>query len=278
VYTDWREALTTEQPEVVSVCVPACLHAEVSIAALEAGAYVMCEKPIALTLADADRMVAASEAAGNRLRIIFQRRWTPAWQFARERLEAIGSPVVYRASDFRRVRPKLAMHDARQNGGPVVDCAVHDFDMTLDWFGPATSVYATGSIFAQGKPEVASVAELAVDTATITVTFAQGNVANIAYGWGMPATFTDRVTNEVAGPDGLIEIVGDRAIHHHTDGQKEGYLHAEQDGHVRQIAAFIDAIREGTPLPGDPRRAREASALSHAALESIRTGELIRFD
>jgi UDP-N-acetylglucosamine 3-dehydrogenase len=84
-YTDYRELLTQEQPDLVSVVTPDHLHADITVEAAYSGARaILCEKPIATTLTDADRMIAAAEANNVLLSIEHTRRWSPNHQAARE--------------------------------------------------------------------------------------------------------------------------------------------------------------------------------------------------
>ncbi len=85
LYTDYRQLLEQEQPDLVSVVTPDHLHADITVDAAQGGARaILCEKPIATTLADADRMIAAAEANGVLLSIEHTRRWSPIFQQARE--------------------------------------------------------------------------------------------------------------------------------------------------------------------------------------------------
>ena len=95
-YADYREMFARERLDVVSVCTHAPLHADVACAAADAGVHVLCEKPLALDLESADRMVAHCAAAGVRLAVSHQFRFTPALRTAR-RLVAegrIGTPAL----------------------------------------------------------------------------------------------------------------------------------------------------------------------------------------
>lgn len=89
LYTNYREMLEKEQPDIVSVVTPDHLHAEITVAAANGGAKaIWCEKPIATTLADADRMIAAAEANNVPLSIEHTRRWSPVFQKARQILRS----------------------------------------------------------------------------------------------------------------------------------------------------------------------------------------------
>jgi predicted dehydrogenase len=92
-YTDWRELLRSEQPEVLSVCTWEDSHAEIVTAAARGGVRaILCEKPMAMNLAEADAMLAACEEAGTVLAIGHMRRYNPHYMEARRLIEegAIG--------------------------------------------------------------------------------------------------------------------------------------------------------------------------------------------
>ena len=117
-YTEYAEAIAQPDVDVVSVCIPTYQHADITIAAAELGRHVLCEKPIALTLDQADRMIAAAQKNQVKLGLGFMRRHTPVITDLRARLQAseLGRPVLYHASDVRELRPKREMHDANANG------------------------------------------------------------------------------------------------------------------------------------------------------------------
>jgi UDP-N-acetyl-2-amino-2-deoxyglucuronate dehydrogenase len=79
-YTDYRRMLERSDIDVVTICTPSGLHASMAIDALHAGKHVLCEKPMALSLADADRMIAAARATGRKLCIVLQNRYNPPMQ------------------------------------------------------------------------------------------------------------------------------------------------------------------------------------------------------
>lgn len=87
VYTDFREMLTAQRPDILSVVTSDHAHAQIVVDACRAGVpAIFCEKPIATTLEDADRMIAAAEESGTVLSIDHTRRWRPLWRMARQRL------------------------------------------------------------------------------------------------------------------------------------------------------------------------------------------------
>lgn len=268
-YRDYADALIQEKPDLVSVCVPACLHAEISLASLEQGAFVICEKPIALTLNDAERMVKVSKQLPGRLGIIFQRRYMGVWEEVKHRLPLLGTPLTYHTADFRQIRPKRLMHDKHGNGGPVIDCCVHDFDMTHQLFGKPKQLVATGDIYAQGKPELVEISDLAIDTANILIEFEEGHKAVIAYSWGLPAGTDDWTHTEIIGPKGMIRVFEHSLEHYCGNRRKETISGFSPNGHERQIALCVAAAQAGIPMPVPPEEAILSLQMAYTALASL---------
>lgn len=268
-YADYHEAIQTEKPDMVSVCVPAFLHCEVALYAMEQGYHVLCEKPIALTLEDGQRMAEASERLGGRLGMVFQRRYLEVWKEVERRLPLLGEPLSYQVADFRPVRTKRLMHSRSGNGGPVIDCCVHDFDMAMRLFGPAESVYAVGGIYARDKAELTAITDLATDTANISIRFANNHTALLSYCWGLPTGFRDISRTEILGPNGILRIDSGGLEHHMGAGRIETVAGLDTNGHSAQVAAFVHALRNNKPLPVAPHEAFQALRVAHAALQSI---------
>jgi predicted dehydrogenase len=130
LYSDYREMLQQEQPDIVSVVTPDHLHADITVAAAEGGAKaILCEKPIATTLEDADRMIAAAEANNVLLSVEHTRRWSPIYQKARE---------VARQGDLGKLRTVISnMYSPRsmlfRNGTHMVDMIVFFAESDPQW-------------------------------------------------------------------------------------------------------------------------------------------------
>ena len=130
LYTDYNEMLQQEPLEIVSVVTPDHLHADITVAAAEKGVKaILCEKPIATTLADADRMIAAAEANNVLLSVEHTRRWSPVFQKARE---------LARQGDLGKLRIVVSnMYSPRsmlfRNGTHMVDMIVFFADSEPSW-------------------------------------------------------------------------------------------------------------------------------------------------
>ena len=135
VFEDYRELLK-EDLDVVYVTTPNRSHAEISIAAMEAGRDVMCEKPMAKNYAEAQKMVETSEKTGRILNIGYQNRYRPDSLFLKEMCKADELGEIYFAKAHalrRRAVPTwgVFLNEEEQGGGPLIDIGTHALDLTL---------------------------------------------------------------------------------------------------------------------------------------------------
>lgn len=283
-YLDYREALARLDVDVVSVCIPTNQHAEASIAALELGKHVLCEKPIARTLEQADAMIAAAEAHQVKLGLGFMRRHSPVVQDLKARLAAgeLGRPVLYNAADIREIRPKLAMHGALVNGGPVIDMAVHLIDLWNTIFDShAVSVSAQGLKLGQDRSELAGIDPLAIDTATVLVKYASGDIGTFVVCWGLPPKVNppDR-RDQIYAPRGLGEAAyGMR--HQELLAMTEGGLWqtlsvSHEDMFQNEIKAFARWVLDEETFPASGEDGKAALRVALAAIQAIETGQTIQ--
>ena len=148
LYTDYEELLARDDIDAVNVCVPNYLHAPIGIAALEAGKHVLCEKPLALSGAEAKRMVDAAERAGRVLQVAFNHRRRGDAQVLKRYIEEGGLGRIYYAKAYWMRRsgiPGLGSWFTSKKlagGGPLIDLGVHMLDLAM-WL--------------LGEPEVRSV-------------------------------------------------------------------------------------------------------------------------
>ncbi len=146
-YLDWRQLLDDPAIDLVDICLPPAMHAEVTIAALEAGKHVLCEKPIALSLADATRMVCAAEKAKRQLLIGHVLPFMPEYAFAYEAISG-GKYGKLLGGNFKRVISDPLwikdFYDPRKVGGPVVDLHIHDAHFIRLVCGMPSAVFSTG--------------------------------------------------------------------------------------------------------------------------------------
>ena len=291
--TDFHQLLADPQIDVVIITTPEFLHAEQTIAALEAGKHVLCEKPMAATLGEADAMLAASRKANVRFMVAHSRRFTARYQAIREILDAgsIGVPVLVRENE-RRPRAQYAALNlpvdiwepdpgakrpwkdlARYSGGVARGHAIHEMDL-FRWFAgsEAQRVYAESKITLAGR-EVP-------DAISVQVTFANGVLAACDLYSQAPSSYPYYHQLEIVGTEGvlrardtdMITLTRFDAQGMHFPTAYGSLLHID-DAYVTEQRIFFDAVNHDTPLPLDPTDARAALEMALAATYSASTGQ-----
>lgn len=210
----YKEAVAADGVDIVTVCAPTMLHPEMTIHAAQQGKHVLCVKPIALALEDADRMIEVAEKSGVQLCVGFMRRFTPTTALVRRMLGSgrIGRPVLYRVDVANAIRPKILMHAKHANGGPIIDMCCHYFDVARVYFeSEPVKVMAQGMMFAEGKSELAGIRDLAVDTGAIIVTYASGDILAVSICWGLPPNQDWTGGEEIWAPVGSLGRAGAEA-------------------------------------------------------------------
>ncbi|MDF2670815.1 MAG: oxidoreductase [Paenibacillus sp.] len=152
VYTDYRELLKDGSIDVIHVCTPNYNHAEISVAAMEAGKHVMSEKPMAITSAEARSMVDASKRTGKKLTVGYNNRFRPDSQHLKKVCEAGQLGEIYYAKAHairRRAVPTwgVFLDEEKQGGGPLIDIGTHALDLTLWMMDNYKPVSVTGSVY-----------------------------------------------------------------------------------------------------------------------------------
>jgi len=174
-YIDWRKMLVEARPDVVYVTSPPPLHAEQAIAALEAGAHVVLEKPIALTMAEAFAIGAAAQRLGRHVQVCQQHRYGTLADRAREALA--GRKVALVHSWLYRQTPDIRGNwDRAWGGGHVVEWGIHHLDLCRYLIGEIESVYAVyGEQVLGGRPDWKN-----WDGYSVSFRFSSGTVGSMA--------------------------------------------------------------------------------------------------
>ncbi|GMQ57922.1 Gfo/Idh/MocA family oxidoreductase [Vallitalea sediminicola] len=135
-YTDYKKMLSDNNLDVVYVCTPNREHSFIAIDALEAGCHVMCEKPMAKTVKEAEEMLEAAKRTGKKLTIGYQNRFRADSQYLKKSCERGDLGNVYFAKAHairRRAVPTwgVFLNEEEQGGGPLIDIGTHALDLTL---------------------------------------------------------------------------------------------------------------------------------------------------
>ena len=152
IYTDYQELMKDAEIDVVHVCTPNVAHCPITVAAFEAGKHVMCEKPMAATTADAEKMMAAWKKSGKKFTIGYQNRFRSDTQMLYDACKAGDLGEIYFAKVHairRRAVPTWGVFPdkSKQGGGPLIDIGTHALDITLWCMDNYDVESVTGSVF-----------------------------------------------------------------------------------------------------------------------------------
>jgi len=278
---DYRDLLALPQVEGVIIASPTSTHRDVAIHAARAGKAIFCEKPIALTLAATDEVIAAAEQTGVLFQVGFMRRFDRGYVEAKRKIDAgvIGDPVTIRSVGRDPHRTSLEFANPAVSGGLIVDMAIHDFDCIRWLMGDDVQrVYAESAALVY--PELLGVGD--VDTALITVRCRRGGLGNIEV--SRTAAYGYDVRCEVIGPKGTIEIgyLRETPI---TVLTREGVTHdvvphfPQRFGpaYTAQIEHFVDCLLHDRPpavAPADARAALQACLAATLSQQEARVVEV----
>ena len=151
-FTDYKKMLKLDDVEAVSICTPNKYHAQQTVDALKAGKHVLCEKPMSMTVAEANRMVTTAEKSGRQLQIGLMHRYRPEAEFVRQLVDEGMLGEIYYArcqAVRRRGVPSWGVFGRmeEQGGGGLIDIGVHQIDLTWWMMGCPTPVSVTGQTY-----------------------------------------------------------------------------------------------------------------------------------
>lgn len=275
VTSDYHQLLARQDIDAVCICTPHYLHAEMAIAAAQAGKHIFCEKPMAISLPAIDAMIAAADDASVQLGLCFQHRFDPVVLAVKRLFDEgrFGIPLL--GSAFCRCFRGEAYYNsaawrgtwAQEGGGVLINQAIHTIDLLLWFLGDPLTVQSTiATLRWQEAIEVE-------DTAHAVLTFANGALGNIAatnashrewdaalhltgsrgvveISTGFPNTIT---MFELSGGNVELPIPEDT----HPGIGKACY----GNSHIRALDAFSTAVLQGTPYPITHQEARRATEL-----------------
>ena len=271
-YPSLEAMIERKDLDAVLIATPDKFHAQNVIAAAGAGKDILCEKPLALNLADARAALAAVAKSARRLQVGFMRRYDPAYAAAMKRIEGgeIGVPVIFKSVGRDQFGPPLAAYQANLNGMLFFASTVHDFDLA-SWMMQdevtRVSTFATVAI----RPEVAQFGDIVAGV--VNLQYQRGAVGNVeSYA---QAVYGYDVRTEVVGSLGSILIGtlqqhsavflsgagGARALSDH-------FLTRFADAYLAEVRDFVHNILHDRPLRVTGEDGLKALAITAAAEES----------
>ena len=278
-FSSQDELLASDGVDLVDICTPHPSHAELAVKALQAGKHVICEKPMALEVEDAARMIRAAKETGRHLYIGHTRRFDRRWTAVKEQLAAgrIGEPVCARWSerswagfgeDSWRWEP--------QNGGVLMDLGVHVADL-FAWFfeSEPTEVYTKAlSVRAEAR------AKGCRDFAVVQVAFAGGQQGLMELSWAHPKEYAPYYSSlEIIGTKGKLNLADKEAapltvIKGGLDVPRYSpLLSTFPESFVGELAHFIDGISRNVAPRITLEDAYRAVEVIAKAVESAESGQ-----
>jgi predicted dehydrogenase len=273
-------AAMLEEVDVLDVCAPTHRHYEIVLAGAAAGVDILCEKPLARTVSQAQEMIVACESAGVKLMVAHVVRFFPEYAAARAQVAsgAIGRPAVVR---LRRgsFQPKKAMDnwflDQKKSGGVTLDLMIHDLDYARWVAGDVVRVYA--------KKISSSHTGARTDHGLAILTHQSGAISHVEGSWSYPEPMF-RTALEIAGDNGWIQFDSGQTAaigwHLHQTGQTAPGVALPgspllEDPYTTEIKAFYDCLANDAPIPVSGVDGLAALQIALAAIESAETGQAI---
>jgi predicted dehydrogenase len=302
-FARYEEALDALKPDVVSVNTWSDTHADYAIRAMEAGAHVFVEKPIADTLADAERVVQTAHRTGRKLVVGYILRHHPSWARFIELARTLGRPLVFRMNLNQQSSGAAWEAHKRllQSLSPIVDCGVHYVDIMCQITrAKPVLVHGVGARLTDEMPKSM------YNYGHLHVTFEDGSVGWYEAGWGPMMSEQAYFVKDVIGPKGSVSIVmtetagaglkssdidahtkTNQILLHHgllaADGslakRDERIDTADEPGHdelcEREQRYLLRAIEEDLDLSAHMDDAVRSLSIVLAADQAVRTGRVV---
>lgn len=289
--TDYREMLAMPGIDAVSVCVPNYLHAEMTIAAFEAGKHVICEKPLAMSPKEGEAMVAASKKADKLFMTAFNNRFRGDTQTLKRFIEKGELGEIYYAKTGwirRKGIPGMGgwfTNKSKSGGGPLIDIGVHVLDMTLWLMGNPKAVTVSGSSYAKfgykgegmgdwGTSEKGGICDVE-DLAAGFIRLENGATVFVEASWASHIE-KDLFYSSLIGTKGGADVEPFRIykdMHGATVDITPNF--PQQEGHVTEVKHFVDCITKNKPLIATGEHGLEVIRIIDALYRSAAAGKEI---
>ncbi|CAI9411380.1 Gfo/Idh/MocA family protein [Aestuariimicrobium sp. T2.26MG-19.2B] len=291
-YTDYLEMYDNENLDAVVVCTPNDVHAPATIAALERGINVLCEKPMALDPTEGEAMLAAAEKSGKLLTFGFHYRHMPEVMAARRVVDSgeLGDVYMVRVQALRRRGiPSWGtfVHKHIQGGGAMIDFGVHLLDSALWLMGNPKAIEVTASLSQRlGKsPNVNTWGDWNYQEFTVEdqvaafVRFENGVTMMLECSWAINIP-ESRENISLSGTRAGLEVFPlsvNKADHEMLTTWKPDWIaDAKLDPGAHQAAEFVNAVRTGGTVVTKPSQALQVTRIVDAMYRSAESGEAVK--
>lgn len=280
-YPALEAMLEQEEIDIIDICLPTDLHEQHVVQAARAGKHILCEKPITLTPAAAERMLEEVRQANVLFMVAQVLRFWPEYVAIKQWIDAgrLGRPEMIYAQRLSQPPDWSSwFQDPAKSGGALFDLHLHDIDFLIHLLGPVASVYAVGKQSENG----------AWNHVVTNLVFASGSKAVVEGSHLMGKDFPFSVAMRVNGPVGTLDFsyTSDRA-----SGKKQSHFFWYGEGSrqpvaiepgapfVNQLQYFVDCVKTGErPQVVTPEESVQVLRVMTAIQRSLETGEVQRID
>ncbi|CAL1518648.1 Gfo/Idh/MocA family oxidoreductase [Chitinophaga sp. MM2321] len=302
LYGNYEEALAATKPDAVCISTYPDTHENFAVAALESGCHVFIEKPLAASVAGAERVAAAARKAGKKLVVGYILRHHPSWAKFVELAQELGKPLVMRMNLNQQSQGGMwTVHrNLMQSLSPIVDCGVHYIDVMCQMTrSKPVQVSAIGARLTEDIPAGN------YNYGQLQIRFEDGSVGWYEAGWGPMMSQTAFFVKDVIGPKGSVSIVAkdsggegkSDSIEAHSKTESLRFHHAELDKNEkfaredawintedepdhqglcdREQQYFLNAIQQDVDLTDHVQDAVNSLRIAFACDESVRTGKVV---
>lgn len=271
-YEDYGEMLAKERLDYVDIALPTYLHASAAIAAMKAGFPVLCEKPMARSLAECEDMIAVSRSTGKMLMAAQCLRFWPAYELLKEYIDRdyfghVVSAHFFRGGSTPRWSWQNWLLDGVKSGGCLLDQHVHDVDMVNWLFGIPDAVTANGVNVFNGS---------GYDAVSTRYIYGNGKIVSAEDDWTINGDFGFDMRYRVNFRKGSLHFSQGKVMAYPAD--REGFEAGlpTQDGYYREILYFMDCLANAKPQNiCPPESTRDTIAIALAEQESADNGGVL---
>jgi predicted dehydrogenase len=271
-YSDIAEMLKREKLDYVDIALPTYLHAQAAITAMEAGCDVLCEKPMARTVEQCDRMAASARATGRKLMTAHCLRFWPAYEYLKECVETsrygkVVSAYFFRGGGTPRWSWQNWLLDGRLSGGCLLDQHIHDVDMVHWLFGLPDAVTSSAVNVIPGS---------GYDAVSTRYLYADGKAVCAEDDWTIGGAFGFNMMYRVNFQRGSLHFSHGKVDDNPADGAGFEPELPKDDGYYREIRYFCECISHGVPVDRcSPESTRDTIMIALAEQESADKGGAI---
>lgn len=255
IYGDGKDLIANAQVDVIDICLPTYLHAEYSLLAMDKVKYLFVEKPVTLTVQEADELLAKSAATGCQVQVGQVIRFWDEYVALREMLQENRYGAVVNAN-FRRISPSPDwgwnnwLHDVSLSGGAAQDLHIHDVDYVLSVFGEPKSLYSVKNSRGEQNAYINTVMQF------------DGFAVGVEGTWDLPGSHPFQASFRVVFENAVVENDGGKFMLYTKEGAQEIVIEKKQmvaeggtqgnisdlGGYYNELLYFAQQAQAGAPI------------------------------